>query len=142
MNAPIGPLTVGRDRILPSPKKPGITGWWQDGPEPGEPGPAVLIGHYDSNTGPAVFYRLAELSPGDRLAIDRVDGTTVSFAVDGVVSYPQDAFPTDRVYGDTGDRPALRLITCGGSFDDEARRYTENLIVFATKTPPPTASGR
>jgi sortase (surface protein transpeptidase) len=134
VTAPLEPLTVGPDRVLPPPKNPGTTGWWQDGPEPGEPGPAVLVGHFDSDTGPAVFYRLAELRHGDRVAINRSDGTTVFFTVRRLASYPQDAFPTDQVYGDTGNRPALRLITCGGSFDHAADRYTENLIVSATKT--------
>jgi Sortase domain len=38
-------------------------GWYKRGPRPGAPGPAVLIGHVDDRTGPAVFYRLRQLRP-------------------------------------------------------------------------------
>ncbi|PJE98082.1 class F sortase [Streptomyces carminius] len=134
--APVGPLVTGPDGVLPPPESPGAAGWWRDGPEPGEPGPAVLVGHYDSATGPAVFHRLAELRPGDRIAVDRADGTTVSFTVRGVAAHRRDAFPTDRVYGGTGGRPALRLITCAGRYDRAAGRYTGNLVVLAATVPP------
>ncbi|MEE1941989.1 class F sortase [Streptomyces sp. TRM 70361] len=139
--APVGPLATGSDGTLPPPESPGAAGWWRDGPEPGEPGPAVLVGHYDSATGPAVFHRLAELRPGDRVAVDRADGTAVSFTVRGVAAHRRDAFPTDRVYGGTGGRPALRLITCAGRYDRAAGRYTENLVVLATAAPPDGSRG-
>lgn len=129
--APVEPLAVGRDRELPPPRGHRSTGWWREGPEPGEPGPAVLVGHYDSGTGPAVFHRLAALRPGDRVDVDRADGSSVSFTVRRLTAHPQDAFPADRVYGGTGGRPALRLITCDGTYDRAAGRYSGNLVVFA-----------
>ncbi|MTE17804.1 class F sortase [Streptomyces sp. TRM43335] len=129
--APVEPLGLDGERELAPPGSPWATGWWRDGPEPGEPGPAVLVGHYDSGTGPAVFHRLADLRPGDRVDVDRADGSTVSFTVRRLTAHPRDDFPTERVYGDTGGRAALRLITCGGSYDRAAGRYTENLVVLA-----------
>lgn len=104
-------------------------GWYADGTAPGDPGPAVIAGHVDSRRGPAVFYRLRELTPGDRIDVVR-DGRTVRFTVVSSAWYPKNAFPTDQVYGPTPDRQ-LRLITCGGVFDHQLRSYRDNLVVYA-----------
>ena len=40
------------------------------------------------------------------------------------------AFPTEAVYGPTSD-PELRLLTCGGAFDQAAHSYVDNVIVYA-----------
>ncbi|OLT18372.1 hypothetical protein BJF78_36500 [Pseudonocardia sp. CNS-139] len=130
VDAPVGPLDVLPDGRLAAPAAFGAAGWWRDGPEPGEPGPAVVAGHVDSVDGPAVFYRLRDLRPGDRVVLDRADGTSVEFAVRGLESGPKDAFPTAAVYGPTAG-PALRLVTCAGAFDRVRRHYTDNLVVFA-----------
>lgn len=109
-------------------------GWYKNLSTPGEPGPAVILGHVDSaKDGPAVFYRLRELRPGDRLSIDRKDGSTVRFVVRSVARYPKKDFPTAAVYG---PRPGaeLRLVTCGGSFDALRRHYRDNIVVFAAMT--------
>ncbi|OHX06979.1 Sortase family protein [Micromonospora aurantiaca] len=107
-------------------------GWYKLGASPGEVGNAVIMGHVDSaKIGPAVFFRLGELLPGDMIQVVRVDRTEVTFRVDGVKSYPKDAFPTDLVYGPS-DTASLRVITCGGTFDEQKRSYTDNVIVFAT----------
>ena len=44
--------------------------------------------------------------------------------------YPKDRFPTEQVYGST-PLPELRLITCGGVFDRDARSYRDNVVVSA-----------
>lgn len=124
------PLGLTKEREL-APPPYGRAGWWQDGPEPGERGSAVIAAHRDSRTGPDVFYRLSELRAGDRIRIDRIDGTTVAFVVSRVEQHPQDAFPTQRVYGRTA-RPEVRLITCAGDFDRTRGGYQDNLIVFGT----------
>jgi hypothetical protein len=106
-------------------------GWYDGSPTPGELGPAVILGHIDSaRSGPAVFYDLAALLPGDPIGVTRADGSTVGFRVDSVAQYPKRAFPTDAVYGDL-DHPGLRLITCGGAFDRSARSYEDNVVVYA-----------
>jgi LPXTG-site transpeptidase (sortase) family protein len=109
------------------------TGWYAAGPVPGEPGPAVIAAHVDSRAGPAVFFRLKELKPGDKVYVPRSDGVTVTFTVTGVERYPKNAFPTQKVHGPTPDR-ALRLITCGGSFDYAKRSYRDNIVVYAVRT--------
>ena len=113
-------------------------GWYREGPVPGQPGPAVILGHVDSRQGPAVFYRLRDLDPGDEVLIDRADGSSVRFVVDRVERYDKDAFPTHMVYYPSLDA-TLRLITCGGTFDSSARSYRDNIIVFATYNPADTA---
>jgi hypothetical protein len=107
-------------------------GWYSGSPTPGEPGPAVLLGHIDSaRSGPGVFFALRTLAAGDAVAVTRADGSVAEFRVDRIGEYPKTAFPTAEVYGDL-DRPGLRLITCGGAFDPAARSYADNVIVYAS----------
>jgi sortase (surface protein transpeptidase) len=130
------PLGLRDDGSIEVPSDFDTTGWWADGPEPGEVGPAVLLGHVDSRAGPAVFFELKSLQPGDQIHIDRTDGTTVTYRVERLEQHPKDAFPTDAVYGPT-DQPELRLVTCGGDFDREVRSYRDNVIVYASLLPSP-----
>ncbi len=130
VDAPVGPLLIDGNGVLPPPESFDDTGWWHAGPEPGEAGPALIAGHVDSAAGPAVFYRLDELAPGDEIHVDREDGSTVTFTAQRTERHLKDDFPTDAVYGDTPDAQ-LRLVTCGGAFDPADRRYLDNVIVFA-----------
>lgn len=132
VDAPVDPLLVDENGVLPPPDSFEDTGWWKAGPEPGEVGPAVIAGHVDSYQGPAVFFELDELDAGDEIFVDRADGTTVVFAAQRTERHPKDDFPTDAVYGDTPG-PQLRLITCGGAFNETERTYLDNVIVFATQ---------
>jgi sortase (surface protein transpeptidase) len=104
--------------------------WFDGSPRPGATGPAVIEGHVDSENGPSVFHDLALLAPGDEVAVDRADGSTVTFVVAEVEQFPKDEFPTLAVYGNT-DGPELRLITCGGSVDAATGHYTDNTVVSA-----------
>ncbi|MGY1741168.1 MULTISPECIES: class F sortase [unclassified Blastococcus] len=106
-------------------------GWYDGSPTPGQIGPAVLAGHVDWAGEPGAFYGLRELLPGDEVVIDRADGTTVVFAVDRVEEHAKDDFPTDDVYGDL-TYSGLRLITCGGRFDEDSGDYIDNIVVFAS----------
>ncbi|HEX9993825.1 MAG TPA: class F sortase [Acidimicrobiales bacterium] len=106
-------------------------GWWERGPQPGERGPAVIVAHVDSTAGPAAFYRLREVVPGDVVEVDLDGGGTARFVVQRLERFPKDAFPTFDVYGLTPG-PELRLITCDGEFDASTGHYVDNLVVFAT----------
>jgi hypothetical protein len=108
----------------------GTVGWYNNGPTPGEIGPAVLIGHVDTYKGPSVFWNLSKLAAGDIVRITRDDGQTVMFRVSSIVSYSQDEFNTDAVYGNT-NYAGLRIITCGGRFNYITGRYSHNTVVFA-----------
>jgi sortase (surface protein transpeptidase) len=106
-------------------------GWYDQGPRPGQPGPAVILVHVDSKTGPAVFYRLRDLRPGDVVRVGLTNGRTLIFRVQRTERYPKDKFPTEAVYFPTLDRE-LRLITCGGDFDYAKGSYVDNIVVYAT----------
>jgi len=106
-------------------------GWYDRGPRPGQPGPAVILGHVDSKTGPAVFFRLRALRPRDVVRVGLADGRILFFRVQRVERYPKDKFPTEAVYLPTLNRE-LRLITCGGEFDYAAGSYRDNIVVYAT----------
>lgn len=106
--------------------------WYKYSPTPGQPGPAIIEGHVDSaSDGPSVFFRLGALAPGDLVDITLADHQVAVFRVTGVRLYPKDRFPTSVVYGNT-DYAALRLITCGGSFDEQSRQYVSNVVAFAS----------
>ncbi|MEU5531026.1 class F sortase [Micromonospora chersina] len=107
-------------------------GWYSPGPSPGEDGNAVIVGHVDSaKLGPAVFFNLGALRTGDTISIAREDGSAVTFTVTEVKSYPKTAFPTELVYGPSAT-PGLRVVTCGGAFDESSRSYVDNVIAFAS----------
>jgi hypothetical protein len=128
------PLGVDASGALTPPSDFSRAGWFTGASAPGEVGPAVIAGHVDSWRGPAVFFRLRALVPGDAIFVDRADNSTVRFTVTQVVRYPKSTFPTAAVYGPTPD-PELRLITCGGDFDRAVRSYVDNVVVFARLEP-------
>jgi sortase (surface protein transpeptidase) len=123
-------LGIDATGALEAPKTFSDAGWWSGGTRPGDPGPAVIAGHVDSKTGPAVFFRLRDLHRGDAVVVTRRDGSRVRFTVQRSASYPKSRFPTHAVYGPTA-RPALRLITCSGTFDRSSGHYLDNTVVFA-----------
>ncbi len=128
----LGLLATGEIAV---PQDYDTVGWYGYGPTPGELGPAVVLGHVDSVSGPAVFFSLGQLEAGDEIFIDRSDGTTATFVVTELERPAQQAFPTARVYGDI-DHAGLRLITCSGTFIRGQQRYTHNLIVYARLAEP------
>jgi sortase (surface protein transpeptidase) len=105
-------------------------GWYTGSPRPGQDGPAVIEGHVDSVYGKSVFYTLGDVKPGAKVHVKRADGSTVTFVVDKIASYPKADFPVETVYHNTKG-PELRLITCGGAFDRSIGHYVDNTVVFA-----------
>ena len=131
VDAPVVDLGLNLDRTLQVPGNYAETGWWSGGAQPGAPGPAVVVGHVDSTTGPAVFHRLGDLRPGDAVEVADPAGQVRRFRVVRLEEHPKDEFPTDAVYGPTGG-PELRLVTCSGNFDRRSGHYEDNLIAYAT----------
>jgi sortase (surface protein transpeptidase) len=125
-------LGLQRDGSLEVPKHYGEVGWWKGGPEPGQRGAAVIAGHVDTPTAPAVFFRLRKLRQGDQVRWIGENGVIATFRVTRSEHDPKASFPTSRVYGATR-RPELRLITCAGPPDASGRRALDNLIVFLRK---------
>lgn len=128
-------LGLQRDGTMEVPPDGEMAGWYANAPTPGELGPAVIAAHVDWKGEPGTFYELDELAPGDEVWVERQDGTTARFVVTKVEQHPKDAFPTDAVYGDI-DHAGLRLITCGGDFDEAARSYRDNIIAYARLASP------
>jgi hypothetical protein len=109
----------------------GEAAWYKYSATPGQIGAAVIEGHVDSYSGPAVFFRLGALRPGDIIDVTRTDGVTAIFRVTGVREYSKSKFPARTIYG-SPDYAALRLITCGGPFDPVTGHYLSSTVVFAS----------
>jgi sortase (surface protein transpeptidase) len=131
----LGQLGRAADRTVEVPTRWEEAGWYALGPRPGDPGSAVILGHVDSKSGPAVFFRLRELRRGDQVKVTRADGSSVRFVVQRTAQYDKQRFPTDEVYYPTLTS-TLRLVTCGGEFDATEGHYRSNIIVFAAATEP------
>jgi hypothetical protein len=123
-------LGLRRSGAIQVPDTTTVAGWFDDGPAPGQPGPAIIAGHVDSVKGPAVFFNLSQLQHGDHVYVRRSNGSVVVFTVTEVHMYLKSAFPTTAVYG-PAPGAQLRLITCGGTFDYQRRSYLSNVVVFA-----------
>jgi LPXTG-site transpeptidase (sortase) family protein len=108
-----------------------LTGWYGYGPTPGQLGSSVILGHVDSHTGISVFYHLKDLRPGNKIYVTLADGAVATFVVDGVQKVAKTDFPTASVYDAHLDYPSLRLITCGGYFNQATGHYLDNIIVYA-----------
>ena len=118
---------------------PDVAGWYGAGPAPGAEGAAVIVGHVDTTTRPAVFYALSTVAPGALVNVTRTDGTVAEFTVEAIQVIDKAGFRPDRVYGSDG-RPELRLITCGGVFDRAKQAYSANVVVYAALTGSTTLS--
>ncbi|MFI5819139.1 class F sortase [Streptomyces rishiriensis] len=113
----------------------GVVGWYAGGAKPGARGTALLVGHVDTRTRPAVFHGLGTLERGETVRVVRDDGKVAEFTVDDVEVVRRDRFDARRAYGSRRPgRAELRLITCGGTYDPVAHGYTANVIVSAYLT--------
>jgi sortase (surface protein transpeptidase) len=124
-------LGLDSQRQLEVPSDPATAGWYVDSAAPGSVGAAVIAGHVTWNQEPTVFFKLGALRPGQRVRIQRADGRTAIFAITRVAQYSKSEFPTAQVYGKV-NRPDLRLITCGGRFDDDSDTYDANVVAYGT----------
>ncbi|ANW17049.1 class F sortase [Streptomyces clavuligerus] len=131
IDAPLMDVGLDADGWIEAPpaEDRNLAGWYRNGVSPGQRGTAVLVGHVDNRTGPAVFYGLGSLRKGERVEVPRSDGRTAVFEVYGVEVVDKNDFPAADVYGDTG-HAELRVITCGGGW---SRRdgYAGNVVVYA-----------
>lgn len=134
VHAKVVSLGLNRDGSLAVPplSHPMETSWYDDGPAPGQPGAAAILGHVDaSRVGPAVFYDLGDLRPGAKIFVRLRSGRTAIFEAYSVALYSKADFPTMRVFGYTS-WPTLRLITCGGIFNPRSHHYPGNIVAFAS----------
>ncbi len=130
VDAPIIDLGLTADGALETPADFDVAGWWAGGSVADEVGPTVIVGHVDDHSGPAVFFRLRELEPGDAIIVIDDLGREQTFTVVDKGLYDKTSFPTERVYG-ASVMPTLRLVTCGGEFDRSERSYESNWVIYA-----------
>jgi hypothetical protein len=121
----------GTMQVPPLSTAPGEAAWYKYSVTPGQIGVSVIEGHVDGYRGPAVFFRLGALRPGDRIDVKLASGVIAVFRVTGVREYLKSHFPARTIYGGA-HHAALRLITCGGSFDYATRHYLSSTVVFAS----------
>ncbi|GGS04266.1 hypothetical protein GCM10010169_56240 [Micromonospora fulviviridis] len=133
LRAPVHRVGIAPDGSIAVPDvgRAGEVGWYDQGPTPGQYGPAVIVGHVDTTTGPAVFHDLKNLDDGDRIEVTRQDRSVAVFEVTSIERYGKERLPVREVYGDFS-RPNLRLITCGGRWVGGETGYADNLVVYAS----------
>ena len=127
----LGLNSDGAIQVPPVETSANLAAWYKYSATPGQIGASVIEGHVDSRQGPAVFFRLGALRPGDTIDVTLADGITAIFRVTGVREYTKSSFPAKKVYG-PARYAALRLITCGGAFDYVTGHYLSSTVVFAS----------
>jgi len=129
VDAPVDELGKDAQGHLTAPTKWQDTGWYRDGPRPGQDGVALIMGHVDSTVGPAVFWDLHKLSPGASVFVDD-GGQRLKFRVTGSHSFPEMQPPLDEIFS-TDPPKRLALLTCSGDFNPQSHRYNDRLLVTA-----------
>ncbi|MFF1902585.1 class F sortase [Kitasatospora sp. NPDC058218] len=130
LDAPVTGLGLDGDGRLQTPPAAdrNLAGWYRGGAAPGQRGTAIIAGHVDNESGPAVFYHLGALHRGDRIEIAREDGATAVYQLYAIEVHDRKDFPDDRVYRQAADAQ-LRVITCGGGYSEE-HGYQGNVVAY------------
>jgi hypothetical protein len=131
LNVSLSTLGLNANGTVQVPTNIQQPGWYRVGPSPGQDGSAVILGHVDSYQGPAVFFKLRSLVPGDLVNVSLADGASAQFRVTFVAMYSKTSFPDQEVYGGQG-HSSLQLVTCGGAFDSHTGHYLSNIVVFTS----------
>ncbi|MGW5848310.1 class F sortase [Streptomyces sp. NPDC055254] len=137
VQAPVISRGLDKDGAIDPPPydSPGTVGWWGAGTQPGAAGTALMVGHVDTRSKPAVFFGLSSAQPGDKVRVVRADGSVAEFTIEDVRVYERAGFDPHEAYGQrVRGRAELRLVTCGGSYDKRAKEYSANVVVSAYLT--------
>ncbi|MEU6315629.1 class F sortase [Streptomyces sp. NPDC047014] len=137
IQAPVVPRGLDKDGAIEPPpyESPGTVGWWGQGTQPGAAGTALMVGHVDTRSKPAVFYGLSSARQGEKVRVVRADGSVAEFTIEDVRVYERADFDAHKAYGPrVRGRAELRLVTCGGTYDKVAKQYTANVVVSAYLT--------
>jgi LPXTG-site transpeptidase (sortase) family protein len=130
IHALVEPVSVLKNGNMGVPRafdKVGILSPWT---KPGENGNAVIAGHFDHYTGPAVFYNLRKLKQGDKIFVSDGKGKKLTFVVKKVESYKTPEAPLEQIFGKSST-PHLNLITCGGKFNKKTQEHARRVVVFS-----------
>ena len=129
LEAPVISVGVDDNNQLDVPAADTV-GWYQYSARPGEQGASVLAAHVDYGGVPGAFFNLEAVVPGETLDVVLSDGSVLSYVVVGNTEYDKSELPAEELFRKDGE-PVLQLITCGGTFDPDARSYVANVVVTA-----------
>jgi LPXTG-site transpeptidase (sortase) family protein len=123
-------LGLTADNAIATPKSLWSTAWFNQSSKPGDPGPALIVGHY-SRYGKAIFANLHKLQNGQQILITDEGGQQFIFQVTAVKSVSTAQFPMNEVLGNTDSRSRLEIITCGGAYIKQTKDFTERTVITA-----------
>lgn len=83
---------------------------------------------HSAEQGLGVFAELRSVDTGDPVTIVDGLGATHTFVISGIREVTKSDLPPE-LFATSGPR-RLALVTCAGPFDEETRRYRDNLIVW------------
>ncbi|MEX0786137.1 MAG: class F sortase [Dehalococcoidia bacterium] len=133
VEAPLITLGVDPNGIMESPDGPTSVAWYDFSARPGFGSNAVFSGHVDYyNYGPAVFWHLKDLESNDIIEVRLQDGTVYKYGVVSREMVFAESAPIAEIVGDTA-REVITLITCGGTFYQDAGEYDQRVIVRAER---------
>jgi LPXTG-site transpeptidase (sortase) family protein len=139
VDAPFTVKTVPGSGQMPNPNGPedvayyDFSSWPTLGGLPDAGGNIVLAGHVDYiNYGPAVFWRLTELVPGDIVEVRMQDGSVAQYRIEfnKTIEVGGPEVDWSSVVQATADE-SITLITCTGEF--EAGHYNNRQIVWGRR---------
>jgi hypothetical protein len=121
-------VSVDDARALVPPKDPAELGWWR-GVRPGAgAGSVIIAGHLDARRyGRGPLAALVDLVPGARAVLSNADGSSATYVLRGVQTFPKDALPAAELFGHEGPE-RLVLVTCGGRFDPRRAGWDSNVV--------------
>lgn len=130
IDAPVQHLGTTETGEMAVPDKIDEVSWFSPGYKPGQNGRAVVAGHVDGIDGPAIFWDLSKLEPGDEIIVEG-EGRKLIFKVHTMESVPLDEADIPKIFGYSSS-PELVLITCSGTYDFDRGTREERLIVYAS----------
>jgi len=133
VDAAVEPVGLDAQGRMATPSQASNVAWFRPGATPGDVGDAVIAGHLDWTSGPAVFWLLGKVRKGDEITVVRADGSRARFVTDVTSMVPYDS-STDALFTRDGP-PSLTLITCAGTWDRQRGTYLQRLVVHATLAP-------
>lgn len=130
VDAIIESLGLTAENAVDVPKSLWTTAWFNQSSKPGDPGPAMIVGHY-SAYGKAVFANLKKLNPGQKIIVTDEKGQQFTFAVTQKRDWPQAEVPMAELLGNRSSKPRLEIITCGGGYIKASRDFTNRTVITA-----------
>jgi sortase (surface protein transpeptidase) len=132
VNAPVEQVGVTANGDLGTPAQSpwANTGWYVNGPRPGEQGSSVIDGHLNRpGNAPAVFWRLYQLHAGNEVDVLDSRGRALRFRVLNLAYYTLPDAPYQFIFGNNSGK-YLNLITCAGDWIRSQHQTTQRLVVY------------